>query len=228
MAQDARLRERLAVRLRGALGLGVAAAAVSLLLTVGVRPDVGQALQDWRFLVKFMITTALAVSAGRLVFALGGPLPVSSSGLAGLAAGPAILATAVAAELASQPAAAWAGLAIGRNSLVCLTVIPLLSAVPLAFLLAVLRSGAPRRPGLAGAMAGLAAARSRRPSMPRTARTTARCSFCCGIRWRRRWLRWQARSAAAACCAGKRGGCRREPARTPPYRHLPKSGRRSG
>ncbi len=158
MAQDARLRERLAVRLRGALGLGVAAAAVSLLLTVGVRPDVGQALQDWRFLVKFMITTALAVSAGRLVFALGGPLPVSSSGLAGLAAGPAILATAVAAELASQPAAAWAGLAIGRNSLVCLTVIPLLSAVPLAFLLAVLRSGAPRRPGLAGAMAGLAAA----------------------------------------------------------------------
>lgn len=158
MTQDAGLRERLSRRLWGALALGAVAAAVGFMLTVGVRPDVGLAMQDWRFLVKFAITGALAISSGRLVFALGGPMPVSAPKMASLLAGPAILAATVAVELASQPAADWMGLAIGENAAVCLTVIPFLSALPLAFLLAMLRLGAPQRPGLAGAVAGLAAA----------------------------------------------------------------------
>lgn len=156
MTQDAVLRDRLPPRLWGALAVGVLAAAVGFLLTLGPRPDFALALQDWRFGMKFAVTGALAISAARLVFALGGPLPVS--GWASLLAGPAILAAAVAGELSLQPAADWAGLALGKNAAVCLTVIPLLSALPLALLLGVLRLGAPQRPGLAGAVAGVAAA----------------------------------------------------------------------
>jgi hypothetical protein len=46
---------------------------------------------------------------------------------------------------------------VGHNARFCLTLIPLLSIGPLACLLAALREGAPSNPGLAGAVAGLAA-----------------------------------------------------------------------
>jgi hypothetical protein len=46
---------------------------------------------------------------------------------------------------------------IGDNARACLTLIPLLAIGPLFCLLAALRHGAPSSPGLAGAVAGLAA-----------------------------------------------------------------------
>ena len=46
---------------------------------------------------------------------------------------------------------------VGHNARHCLTLIPLLSFGPLACLLAALHKGAPSSPGLAGAVAGLAA-----------------------------------------------------------------------
>ncbi len=46
---------------------------------------------------------------------------------------------------------------IGRSAAFCVTVIPLMAVAPLICLLAALRYGAPLRPGLAGAVAGLAA-----------------------------------------------------------------------
>jgi hypothetical protein len=46
---------------------------------------------------------------------------------------------------------------VGVNARLCLTLIPLLAIGPLACLLAALRQGAPSSPGLAGAIAGLAA-----------------------------------------------------------------------
>ena len=47
--------------------------------------------------------------------------------------------------------------AVGKNGMLCLTVIPALGIVPLGLVLWALRQGAPTRPGLAGVFAGLLA-----------------------------------------------------------------------
>lgn len=46
---------------------------------------------------------------------------------------------------------------IGHNARFCLTLIPILAIGPLACIMLALRQGAPTNPGLAGAIAGLAA-----------------------------------------------------------------------
>jgi hypothetical protein len=60
-------------------------------------------------------------------------------------------------ELLVLPVSQWTPRLVGHNARFCLTLIPLLSIGPLACLLAALREGAPSSPGLAGAVAGLAA-----------------------------------------------------------------------
>lgn len=70
----------------------------------------------------------------------------------------ALAVLAVAVELSVLPSVSWAGRLIGSNALVCLVAIPTLAIVPLAAVLAMLRSGAPASPTLAGAAAGLLAA----------------------------------------------------------------------
>jgi hypothetical protein len=60
-------------------------------------------------------------------------------------------------ELFVTPEALWVTRLVGRNAAFCLTVIPILALGPLACLLIALRESAPARPGLAGAVAGLAA-----------------------------------------------------------------------
>jgi hypothetical protein len=47
---------------------------------------------------------------------------------------------------------------VGTNSVACMVLIPLLSALPLAALIYAMRQGAPAHPILAGAVAGLVAA----------------------------------------------------------------------
>jgi hypothetical protein len=51
----------------------------------------------------------------------------------------------------------WSGKLVGTNSIACLTYIPLIGIGPLAIFLRALCHGAPTRPALAGAAAGLAA-----------------------------------------------------------------------
>jgi hypothetical protein len=70
----------------------------------------------------------------------------------------ALLAIAASLELSVVPRSLWMVRLIGSNSINCMTLIPLLAAIPLATFLAVLRRGAPRNPGRTGAVAGLAAA----------------------------------------------------------------------
>jgi hypothetical protein len=67
------------------------------------------------------------------------------------------VAVAVGLELLSVPAADWGRRLVGSNMLICLTFIPLIGIGPLAVCLAVLRYGAPTRPVLAGAVAGVLA-----------------------------------------------------------------------
>ena len=136
---------------------GILVAAAVFFTGIGFRPDLSQALQSVRFLFKFVVTLALAVSATGAVLRTGSPgKRIERWGWA-LAVAPALLACAVLVEMVSVPESAWMTRLVGQNARFCLTLIPLLSVGPLALLLIALRQGAPTRPGLAGAMAGLAA-----------------------------------------------------------------------
>jgi hypothetical protein len=130
-------------------------AAVVFFATIGPRPDIADAAQTVRFLLKPMLTLILAATAFAALSTLSRPGARPNSVL--LAAAPALLALAVIAELAVLPAEAWRVNLVGTNALVCLTYIPLIGIGPLAAFLLALRHGAPTRPTLAGAVAGLLA-----------------------------------------------------------------------
>lgn len=140
-----------------ALAGGILLAALVFFATVGFRADIDTALQSARFLFKFVFTIALGAGAARLVLALGRPGASFRQHARSLILAPLLLAAAVAVELWLLPKGQWMPRMIGHNARFCLTLIPLFSVGPLACLLAALKQGAPSRPGLAGAMAGLAA-----------------------------------------------------------------------
>ncbi len=143
--------------LAGALAGGIAIAAIVFFVAIGFRPDIYEALASSRFLFKFVVTVSLALTAIGSVLALGRPDGrFAPKGLM-IATAPALLAVAVVLELLAVPESQWLPRLIGVNSRLCLTLIPLLAIGPLACLLAALRQGAPSSPGLAGAVAGLAA-----------------------------------------------------------------------
>ena len=181
-----------------ALAMGAVLAAAAFFLWIGFRPDIAQALETVRFLFKFVVTLSLAATATGFLVRLA--RPGVSPGLwryAWLVA-PLLLAFAVVTELAVMPAATWWPRLVGSNARACLTLIPLLSIGPLACTLLALRRGAPTRPGLAGAVAGLSRAVSRRRSMRRIVPTTARSSWPPGIRSRSASSFWRAMVPAHA------------------------------
>ncbi|CAH2400420.1 NrsF family protein [Mesorhizobium escarrei] len=141
------------------IGAGAATliAAVVFWLAIGPRTDIATAIHTMRFLAKFVFTMALAVSAFALSRALSTPGASTSRRAAWMIAAPLLVAVAVVLELFSVPAADWGRRLVGSNMLICLTFIPLIGIGPLAIFLAVLRYGAPTRPVLAGAVAGLLA-----------------------------------------------------------------------
>ena len=143
--------------LAGAVAGGIIIAALVFFVGIGVRPDISEAVKSNRFLFKFIVTVSLAVAAIWVTLRVGRPDgSLAHRGLA-LSIAPALLACAVVIELLVLPQSQWMPQLIGRNARLCLTLIPLLSIGPLACLLAALRAGAPSSPGLAGAVAGLAA-----------------------------------------------------------------------
>jgi hypothetical protein len=147
-------------RFRSVLGVAVAAGIViaALVFTeVGFRPDISDALRSGRFLFKFVVTVALAITAYSAARALGRPDDHLGRRWLVLAIAPFLLASAVLVELLAMPEDQWMPRLIGHNALHCLTLIPVLSLGPLACILFALRQGAPSKPGLAGAVAGLAA-----------------------------------------------------------------------
>jgi len=150
-------RARLWQMLLGGLALGSLLAGALFFSAIGVRPDVLQALHSLRFLFKFVFTLSLAATATALLMCLAKP-DVAPGRLAwAWLAAPLLLAIAVSVELFVTPASDWLPRLIGSNARFCLTLIPLLSIGPLACLLLAVRQGAPTQPGLAGAVAGLAA-----------------------------------------------------------------------
>src|SRR5262245_19986860 len=148
-----RFRSVLAVAVAG----GIVIAGGLFFVGIGLRPDISEAVKSNRFLFKFIVTLSLAVTAIWVTLSVGRPDgSLAHRGLA-LSIAPALLACAAAVELLVLPRSQWMPLLVGQNARFCLTLIPLLSIGPLACLLAALRQGAPSSPGLAGAVAGLAA-----------------------------------------------------------------------
>ena len=148
-----RFRSVLAVAVAG----GIVIAGILFFVGIGLRPDISEAVKSNRFLFKFIVTLSLAVTAIWVTLSVGRPDgSLAHRGLA-LSIAPALLACAAAVELLVLPRSQWMPLLVGQNARFCLTLIPLLSIGPLACLLAALRQGAPSSPGLAGAVAGLAA-----------------------------------------------------------------------
>ncbi|OWJ58322.1 NrsF family protein [Inquilinus limosus] len=158
LAQDAPVRWRLGRAVAAAMAGGAVIAAVIFFTGIGVRPDAMQAAMTIRYLFKFVVTLALAVTATGLILHLARPgVPLGAWRWALLAA-PLLLAVAVALEMMAMPMSTWGARWIGTNARWCMTLIPLMALGPLALLLWALRQGAPRNPGRAGAVAGLVAA----------------------------------------------------------------------
>jgi hypothetical protein len=139
----------------------LAAAPVSLLMffaALGVRPDVMTAMHNPFFDLKFAVTLALAISATMVSLHLSRP-EASLRGWAFLLVIPAgLLAAGIAGEMMLPQRLPMMTRLVGSNSRVCMTAIPLISLPLLVASLLGLRHGAPTRPAMAGAIAGLLSA----------------------------------------------------------------------
>ena len=139
----------------------IAAAPVSLAMfmaELGVRPDVMTAMHNPFFDLKFVITLALAISAIVVSLHLSRP-EASLKGWGWLLLIPAgIVAAGIAGEMMMPQRLPMMTRLIGHNSRVCMTAIPLMSLPLLAAALIGLRRGAPARPAVAGAIAGILSA----------------------------------------------------------------------
>jgi hypothetical protein len=139
----------------------LSAAPVSLAMffaELGVRPDVMTAMRNPFFDLKFAVTLALGISAIAVSLHLSRP-EVSLKGWAWLLLIPAgFLALGIGSEMMLPQRLPVMTRLIGHNSKLCMTAIPLLSLPLLAAALVGLRHGAPARPAVAGAVAGLLSA----------------------------------------------------------------------
>ncbi len=135
---------------------GALAAACAFALILTPRPDLGAVITTPRVAFKFLLALTLVGAAGALAFKTMHPEARPRLGLI-LVPILALLALGISAELIASSPADWWRLLAGSNALACVTLIPLLSLPPLAAILVAMRYGAPARPRLAGAVAGLLA-----------------------------------------------------------------------
>jgi len=139
----------------------LAAAPVSVLIfaaLLGVRPDVMSAMHNPFFDLKFAVTLALAIAAIAVSLHVSRPEALLR-GWAWLLVIPAgLLVAGIGSEMMMPQRLPMMTRLVGHNSRVCMTAIPLLALPLLAAALIGLRHGAPARPALAGALAGLLSA----------------------------------------------------------------------
>ena len=131
---------------------------VIFLTELGVRPDVMTAMRNPFFDLKFAVTLALAISAIAISLHLSRP-EASLRGWAWLLLIPiALLVAGIGGEMMMPQRPPMMTRLIGRNAWICLTSIPLMALPLLAAALLGLRHGAPTRPAVVGAIAGLLSA----------------------------------------------------------------------
>jgi hypothetical protein len=120
-----------------------------------VRPDVAAALHNPFFDLKFLVTLTLAIPAIVIGLRLVRPAAPVSNRMWLLALPVVLLLLGVACDFLVPQRLSWSARLIGDNSRVCMTAIPAMSLPLLAAALIAFRHGAPTRPALAGAFAGL-------------------------------------------------------------------------
>jgi hypothetical protein len=124
----------------------------------GFRPDIATAMHNPFFDFKFVVTLALASSAIAVSLHLSRP-EASLRGWAWLLLIPAgLLAIGIGSEMMMPQRVPVMTRLVGSNSKICMTLVPLLSLPLLAAALIGLRHGAPSRPAITGAIAGLLSA----------------------------------------------------------------------
>ncbi|MES2665586.1 MAG: DUF1109 domain-containing protein [Pseudomonadota bacterium] len=149
-AQPGRLGVTLAMGLIPAAVIGLAA----VWAVLGFRPDAVAALAKPVPVLRHVLTLILFATALRMCLTLARPegrvrlWPLLLVPLAALAV--------VIWAYASLPPGTRAMALFGKTMVVCLVTVPLISVLPVAAILAMLRRGAVTRPTLAGALAGLA------------------------------------------------------------------------
>jgi len=139
----------------------VAAAPVSILMffmTLGVRPDVMTAMHNPFFDLKFAVTLALAVAAIMVSLHLSRPEALLRGWALLLLVPAGILAIGIGGEMMVPQRLPMMARLVGHNSRVCMLAITLFSLPLLAGALVGLRHGAPARPAVTGAIAGLLSA----------------------------------------------------------------------
>ncbi|HEY2783235.1 MAG TPA: DUF1109 domain-containing protein [Steroidobacteraceae bacterium] len=142
-------------KLLKALGAASVLAMLSLLIR-HPRPDLIHAFSTAPFIFKLVLL--LSVSAAATVLLVNTARPVAVGRVHWpLLMSLLLLAAGVMVELATVPAQDWRAHLLGHNPVHCLMCILLFSLAPLGCLLLALRYGAPNRPALAGAAAGLTA-----------------------------------------------------------------------
>ena len=157
VADQASRRQPIARSLFRAMALGAGLSLLFFAVELGVRADIGPALETWRFDLKIVtVLLALVLAPGLCRDCLRPDAPPHP--LRRLLPLLAVVLTAIAVELLAVPLSGWKARLIGTNWLICLSMVPILSFAPLAAILAVLRRGAPASPTLAGAAAGFLAA----------------------------------------------------------------------
>jgi hypothetical protein len=137
------------------------AAPISLLMfftELGVRPDIMVAMRNPFFDLKFAVTLALAISAVAVALHLSRP-ETSLRGFGWYLLIPAgLLVAGISGEMMMPQRTPMMTRLVGNNSRFCMTFIPALSLPLLLAALWGLRHGAPSRPALSGALAGMLSA----------------------------------------------------------------------
>jgi hypothetical protein len=136
---------------------GTAVATAGFFAVLGPRPDIAEAVATVRFDLKIALTLLLLSAAAILVVRLSRPAAGLEVAAAALLAAVLLYPVAAAFELALVPRAEWLAAMIGNNAYVCLPAIVTMSLPVLAAAIYALRQGAPTRPGVTGAVAGLLA-----------------------------------------------------------------------
>jgi hypothetical protein len=125
---------------------------------LGVRPDVMTAMHNPFFDMKFVVTLAMAISAVAVSLHLSRPEASLRRWGWLLLIPAAILALEIGSEMMMPQRLPMMTRLIGSNSRVCMAAITLMSLPLLAAALIGLRRGAPTRPAVAGAIAGMLSA----------------------------------------------------------------------
>jgi hypothetical protein len=158
IAADGRRSPSVAAVLLRYLPVAVALAALAMVATAGLRPDLRDALlgSPWPGF-KLLASLGLGVSGTGLALRLARPGAGAGAWRRSLVALAVVVAGAVIVELRLLSPGEWRAATLGTNAVHCLMLIPALALAPLAAALMALRRGAPDRPALAGAAAGLLA-----------------------------------------------------------------------